>query len=89
MEQGVKSGLPLTFTFFVELERQRPGWLNQRLVSLEFNHRLSYDSLKDEYLVLREEKGEKPRAVRLVGRGSKIDDSSQWTGADTFNGIDL
>lgn len=57
MEQGLKSGLPLTFTFFVELHRQRTGWLDQHILSSEFNHRLNYDSLKDEYHVVREEEG--------------------------------
>ncbi len=63
MEQGLQSGLPLTFTFFIELHRQRSGWLDQQIVSRQFNHRLSYDSLKNEYRVVREEEGEAVQAV--------------------------
>lgn len=59
MEEGVRNGLPLTITFLVELHRHRAGWPDQRLVNLEFNHRLSYDNLKNEYRVLREELGER------------------------------
>lgn len=55
MEKGVKSGLPLTLTFWVELHRQRPGWRDQKLADLEFRHILNYDSLKDEYRLVREE----------------------------------
>ncbi|ADH85046.1 DUF4390 domain-containing protein [Desulfurivibrio alkaliphilus] len=79
MEEGVKSGLPLTMIFLVELHRQRWGWRDRKLVELEFTHVLSYDSLKDEYRVTREE--EEGRVVstaslaearRLLGRVSGL-----------------
>lgn len=71
MEAGLKSGLPLTFTFFVELVRQRSGWLDQRLAALEFDHHLSYDNLKDEYRVERRLAGEPPRTTAsLLEAGS-------------------
>lgn len=55
MEEGIKNGIPVTFTFFVKLERKRSAWLNQELVSLKFEHALSYDTLKEEYTVIRSE----------------------------------
>lgn len=47
MEEGIYNGIPATFTFFVslrEIEEGRPG---KQIVSMEFDHVLSYDSLKE------------------------------------------
>jgi len=54
MEEGIKNGIPVTFNFYVKLERKRM-WLNQELVSLRFDHTLSYDTLKEEYSIVRSE----------------------------------
>ncbi|MHB1184627.1 MAG: DUF4390 domain-containing protein [Desulfobulbia bacterium] len=53
MEEGIKNGIPVTFNFYVKLERKRNTWLNQQLVSLQFDHTLSYDTLKEEYSIVR------------------------------------
>jgi hypothetical protein len=55
MEEGIKNGIPVTFNFYVKLERKRKAWLNQELVSLQFDHTLSYDTLKEEYSIVRSE----------------------------------
>ena len=55
MEEGIKNGIPVTFNFYVKLERKRNAWLNQELVSLRFDHTLSYDTLKEEYSIVRSE----------------------------------
>jgi len=52
MEEGIKNGIPVTFNFYVKLERKRNAWLNQELVSLRFDHTLSYDTLKEEYSIV-------------------------------------
>jgi hypothetical protein len=47
MEEGIYNGIPASFTFFVslrEIVEDRPG---KKLVSLEFDRVLSYDSLKE------------------------------------------
>ena len=57
MEEGIRNGIPATFSFYVKLERKRNTWLNQKLVSLKFDHTLSYDTLKEEYAIVRSELG--------------------------------
>ncbi len=54
MEEGIRNGIPVTFNFYVKLEKKRT-WMNQELVSLRFDHALSYDTLKEEYSVVRSE----------------------------------
>ena len=55
MEEGIKNGIPVTFNFYVKLEKKRSTWMNQELVSLRFDHTLSYDTLKEEYSIVRSE----------------------------------
>ncbi|MFA6499312.1 MAG: DUF4390 domain-containing protein [Desulfurivibrionaceae bacterium] len=55
MEEGIRNGIPVTFNFYVKLERKRSTWMNQELVSLKFDHALSYDTLKEEYSIVRSE----------------------------------
>jgi hypothetical protein len=55
MEEGIKNGIPVTFNFYVKLEKKRSTWMNQELASLRFDHTLSYDTLKEEYSIVRSE----------------------------------
>jgi len=59
MIQGLHSGLPVQFSFFVELHKIRKHWTNEQVVSLEFKHTLTYDTLKESYKVTMEETNQK------------------------------
>ena len=47
MEEGVLNGIPASFTFFVSLREVNEGRPGKQVVSLEFDHVLSYDPLKE------------------------------------------
>ena len=81
MEEGVRNGMPVTFTFFVELYRNRSGWLDQDLVDLEFNHTLTYDLLKEEYSVVCSE------ALGQNFRTKSIDEAKSLMA--TLNGLEV
>ncbi len=51
MEEGIKSGIPTTFTFFVELHRVRRMWPDKSVQKWTFEHTVKYDNLKEEYEV--------------------------------------
>ena len=72
MEQAVKSGMPLTLAFFVELRRQRSGWLDLQVLGLEFSHHLHYDTLKNEFRVVREEKGGAAQTVATMAEARQL-----------------
>ena len=58
MIEKVKNGLPITFTFHVELEQVRSGWFDTTLVEATIVHTMRYDSLKQEYQIsFSEQKG--------------------------------
>lgn len=72
MEKGVQSGIPVTFTFYVELQRHRSGWLDQKVISRSFDHTLTYDTLKDEYRVVYGEHNGKTVIVKTLGRAREL-----------------
>lgn len=49
--QALHSGIPMQFTFFVELFRTRANWTDEELASIEFTHTLKYDTIKKQYEV--------------------------------------
>jgi len=71
MEEAVRNGIPVTFTFTMEVNEVREGWLDSELASASFDHILSYDSLKDEYYVQRGERGDRKVAVDSLAAAIK------------------
>ena len=55
MIAGLHNGIPVTFSFFIELEENLPNWPDTQLTALSFTHSLSFDTLKDRYIVETEE----------------------------------
>ncbi|MHB8789263.1 MAG: DUF4390 domain-containing protein [Desulfobulbaceae bacterium] len=51
MVKGVQNGIPVTFTFLVELERTVNNWPNSTLAEMTIQHTLTYDALKQQYRV--------------------------------------
>lgn len=49
LEQALHSGIPMQFTFFIELFRTRNNWPDEELKVMEFKHTLKYDTLKESY----------------------------------------
>jgi hypothetical protein len=54
MEEGIRNGIPVIFTFQVELSRKRRIWPGKGIVSHAVAQTLSYDNLKEEYSVQRQ-----------------------------------
>ena len=66
LEQALHSGIPMHFTFFVELFRTRNNWPDEELTSMEFSHTLKYDTLQERYqLEIEEQKNRKATYVTL------------------------
>ncbi len=59
MVEGLHSGIPIRFSFYVDLEKSRANWLDEQLVSLTFSHTLTYDTLKKLYVIETEESARK------------------------------
>lgn len=55
MTSGLKSGVPVDFSFFIELIEKEGNGKGRPLVEMQFRHILAYDTLKDNYTVELEE----------------------------------
>lgn len=66
MIEGLHSGIPIHFSFFVELEKIQSGWLDEGLTAIEFSHTLRYDTLKEHYAVETEELSKKLHTVSTL-----------------------
>lgn len=79
IEEGIKSGIPTTFKFFVELDRVRRFWPDKSIKKWTFKHTVKYDNLKEEYEVTRGELNEVVRTKdiaemkRLMVTGNAIE----------------
>ncbi|MDP8257172.1 MAG: DUF4390 domain-containing protein [Candidatus Alcyoniella australis] len=51
VDEGILSGLPTTFTFQVHMARERSGWTDERIATIEVRRTISYDTLRQEYTV--------------------------------------
>jgi hypothetical protein len=61
LEEAIKSGIETTFTFSIVFKRHRGGILtNPRLIERVIKHTVKYDTLLQEYTVVRNEDGKKP-----------------------------
>ena len=52
MEVSIQNGLPITFTFFINLYQVRKAWPDKEIASHEFDRTLTFDNLKEEYHVI-------------------------------------
>ena len=73
MVQGLHSGLPIHFSFFIELNQADKDFNKDKLVAIETRHIVNYDTLKETYKVEIEESGKRffsfaslPEAQRAV-----------------------
>ena len=82
MEEAVKSGVPASFTFLVNLHRSRGMWFDKEMADLTITHTIKYNSLKNvtalncavtdkESLVIIEDSQDNPVDNRLVDDENK------------------
>ena len=72
MEKALSSGVPATFSFFINLYRVRNLWFNKQLAELSVSHSIKYDNLKNEYVVLRSWDGNSEKIVKSFNEAKKL-----------------
>lgn len=53
MEKAILSGVPTSFSFFIDVYQVRNLWLDRQITDLKINHTIKYDNLKKEFSVYR------------------------------------
>ncbi|PHR30540.1 MAG: hypothetical protein COA36_00600 [Desulfotalea sp.] len=71
MIEILNSGIPLHFSFFVELHKIEEGWPDELITSLNFQHIMSFDTLKEMYRVTIEEDNNKEQSFKSLFEAQK------------------
>lgn len=72
MIEGIKNGIPVTFTFQIQLELIKGKWFDKTITEMNLQHTLSYDSLKEVYQIEQSEKTTKPTVVKTLDKAIEI-----------------
>ncbi|RJX33083.1 MAG: DUF4390 domain-containing protein [Desulfurivibrio sp.] len=67
MEKGIENGIPVTFSYFIELYQLSAGETEKKIAGKAFDHTLKYDPLKQEYTVDMEERKVSPITFKSFG----------------------
>lgn len=59
MIEGARNGIPITFDFFIQLEKINNNWPDTTLTEIQIQHTLHYDPLRELYKINLPEKGNK------------------------------
>jgi hypothetical protein len=65
MEEAIKAGVPTTFNFFVQLYKKRAIIWNKKIAAHKFQHRITFDNLKQDFRVWLEEQGKEMQVADL------------------------
>jgi hypothetical protein len=72
MNKAILSGIPTTFTFFLEIYKPRVFWPNKRLSAVRLNHTIKYDSLREEFNLTLSERGNQSFSVKDFSKAQEI-----------------
>ena len=72
MIEGIHNGIPVSFTFLVELEQVKNKWFDSTMTEMSFQHTLIYDSLKEQYEIYRSEKTQSPLVTDSLDKAKEI-----------------
>ncbi len=64
MEEAILAGIPTTFTFVLEVYRERSWWFDKKISLLEVRHAIKYDNIKKILYVLFAEGGKDPEQFK-------------------------
>lgn len=72
MIEILHSGIPLRFSFFIELYKKSEKWPEELIITRSFQHIMSFDTLKESYRVTEEEENNKILSFRSLFEAQKI-----------------
>lgn len=72
MIEILHSGIPLRFSFFIELYRTSENWPEEQISSLNFQHIMTFDTLKESYRVTLEEDNNTTLSFRSLFEAQKV-----------------
>ena len=71
MIEILNSGIPLHFSFFIKLHKIEKDWPEEQIASLNFQHIMTFDTLKEMYRVTTEENNNKEQSFKSLFEAQK------------------
>ncbi|MGW8195209.1 MAG: DUF4390 domain-containing protein [Desulforhopalus sp.] len=72
MIEILHSGIPIRFSFFIELYKTSENWPKERMVTYNFHHVMTYDTLKEQYRVTLEEDNNRVLSFKSLPEAQKV-----------------
>jgi hypothetical protein len=72
MTSILNSGIALKFSFFIELYKITENWPEEQVVTLTFQHIMSYDTLKENYRITLEEDNNMVLSCKSLNEAQKV-----------------
>lgn len=72
MIEILHSGIPIRFSFFIELYKIAENWPKEQIVSYNFHHIMTFDTLKENYRVTLEEDNNKVLPFKSLFDAQKV-----------------
>ena len=72
LEEAVLNGIPATFSFFINVNRERTLWADEQIVELNVTHTLKYHNLKNHYIIKKSWKDNKPVITKSFDEAKKM-----------------
>ncbi len=72
MNTAIMSGIPTTFTFFLEIYKPRSYWPNKKLSAVKLHHTIKYDSLREEFNLTLSERGNQSFTIKEFSKAQEI-----------------
>ncbi|NNJ98790.1 MAG: DUF4390 domain-containing protein [Desulfatitalea sp.] len=72
IERAIDSGVPATFSIFINLYRVRSFWPDKQIVEVDVTHSIKFDNLKKEYIVTRSWEENRSQAVKSFKEAKKL-----------------
>lgn len=72
MEKAILSGVPTTFSFYIELLQVRNLWPDKTITEKKVTHTIKYDNLKKEFTVVRSWGSNKPVITKSFNEARRL-----------------
>jgi len=72
MKKAILSGVPTTFSFFIQLNRVRNFWPDKEIVEIDITHTIKYNNLKKEFVITRSWENNQPIVTKSFVEARKL-----------------
>ncbi|MBF0201007.1 MAG: DUF4390 domain-containing protein [Desulfamplus sp.] len=66
INDALLKGVPISFSFFISIHKKRDAWLDKKIVDMKISNTLKYNTLKQEFTIVRPWEGGQPFVTKSM-----------------------